>query len=258
MSKTHFAPVAPIWLLEQMAEASPDCIGHYHLLLAHDVLAQQSRFANWADVLRSGFAGLNQKVTIIMDSSVIELGHPLSIHDCIKAGEVVKAEVVVLPDIIGDHQGTMNYVHELEAIVHDSAQKSEFMFVPQGRTVLEYVASLEAIADKDWIQWIGLPRDALQFMDSRGTLISACKLICPNKKIHMLGFSNNILDDFWCCRSQSVFGIDSAVPVRAGLRGVPFRLSVNEYGKRETYWDTRVVLNDLAKENIMQTRIWLS
>jgi hypothetical protein len=258
MTATFFAPVAPIWLLEQLTEEGSDYIGSYHLLLAHDVLAQRDRFANWANDLRSRFSKVGTEVTIIMDSSVIELGHPLEMAECVEAGRVVNADVVVLPDIIGDHKATLDYVYTLEAYIADNTVYSEFMFVPQGRCIEEYVASLECVAYKKWIQWIGLPRDALKFMPSRQALVAACKIVCPDKKIHMLGFSDNLLDDFWCCRSKSVIGIDSAVPVRAGMKNTRFRLSQDDYGKREDYWTNEKPVNHMTIDNISQTRVWLA
>jgi hypothetical protein len=242
-----------------MTDLGSSIVGPYHLLLAHDVIDNEVAFRRWAEELRLLYSaqGKDEEVCIIMDSSVIELGHPMPLEACLDAGMMVRADVVVLPDVIGDAAGTLDFVRQAYNRVRNMGDAPEIMFVPQGKTLAEYVSSIEAVANYEWIQWIGLPRDALQFMKSRMDLLLACQILCPHKKIHMLGFSDNILDDFICCSTGIVHGIDSAVPVRAGMKSIEFKLSVDDYGKREDYWHNEKPITPTAVRNITNVRRWL-
>jgi hypothetical protein len=87
--------------------------------------------------------------------------------------------------------------------------------------------------------------------------------------IHLLGFSDNILDDVACARMQIVKGIDSAVPIRAGLKGMDIRNAIHDrewstaLGPRGGFWDTpveemrRMVNAQLVWHNIDQYREWI-
>jgi hypothetical protein len=248
-----FAPVAPLALLNVLTRRQ--LIGDYHLLLAHEILADPDGWKTWAGNLREVLWPM--KPTLIMDSSVIELGHPLPTDDIIKAARIIEATVIVLPDIIGDSLATIKYISELETsnAFRQNTYGFEFMFVPQGRSLREYIASIEFISRRDWVTWIGLPRDALKFdgINSREQLIFPCKVMCPSKKIHLLGFSDDVMDDFMCCAHAQVFGMDSAVPIRAGQRDIQFQLSNSDYGKRGDYFK-ETMLKHQTVWNLKYTR----
>lgn len=249
MHKISFAPVAPVALLHSMLRHSAKLCGPYHLLLAHDVLEHKDEFEYWRRELDKFHGGF---VNIIMDSSVIELGAPVSIETILEAAEIVWAKTVVLPDIIGSAEETDTLV--VEALQHPYIKKYETMYVPQGKTWEEYVMSLEKAAKYGWGTQIGLPRDAHKFVPSRAPLAHISAITNPYKKIHLLGFSNsNVADDFITSRQPGVVGIDSAVPVRAGQRGIEFRVSVSDYGQRGDYW-SEISLHPQAADNIQYVR----
>lgn len=268
MHSPKFAPVAPLPVLRKMTELGRDVVGDYHLLLAHDVLANETSWASWSQDLFTlqRVAGLADPI-IIMDSSVIELGEPLDTASVIRAANVVNANVICLPDVIGDSAATKAFIRDFQnqmktcddAMELHNLTKLEYMFVPQGGRFEEYIDSIEFIADFDFIQWIGLPRDALALgVRSRRDLIDAVNLICPNKKIHLLGFSDNLMDDVLSARhAPNVMGIDSAVPIRAGLNHIRLKLSKGDYGKRGDYW-SRGDLTRTALENLRYFRELLS
>lgn len=245
---TKFAPVAPLALLQEMLERQ--IVGDYHLLLAHEIIANPKGWRQWARDIRSAF--WPRTPTLIMDSSVIELGMPMEMEAIMQATAIVQADVVVLPDIIGDPLGTIQLVDQFEHIMHAQVNLRpgmEFMYVPQGKNLDEYISSIEYISKRDWITWVGLPRDALKFEGilSREQLIQPCMGLVPDKKIHLLGFSDNVLDDFMCCAYPQVVGIDSAVPTRAGQRGIQFSVANSDYGKRGDYF---------AETKLTQQAVW--
>jgi hypothetical protein len=243
-----FAPVGPLGTMNYLLEKGVPVVGDYHLLLAHEVLANQAGWNLWANQVRIAHdrCGLSEP-TFIMDTSVIELGMPMTANEILRAARTIRAQVLVLPDIIGDKEATHSQVEDYFTMldtVDDEHIPLYHMFVPQGTSLPEYLDSLEwACQATDLINWIGLPRDALQFdgITSRRTLIDACSVIMPGVPIHLLGMSDNILDDVLSCRhSPVIMGLDSAVPIRAGLKHMQLKLSVNDYGKRGNYWDTIV------------------
>ena len=195
--KCRFAPVAPVALLQEMIKWGEQVVGPYHLLLAHDVLANRDAFADWAKELRASITKsfISGYVDIIMDSSVIELGAPVSIDTILEAAEVVDATTIVLPDIIGDQEAT----HELvaSALERKDVTRYKTMFVPQGKTIEEYVASLEVAALFNWGTCIGLPRDAHEYEVPRRDLALVSRMLMPDRPIHLLGFSNHdLIEDF--------------------------------------------------------------
>lgn len=255
--RTKYAPVAPLTLLQEMIHQR--IVGDYHLLLAHEILNNPTSWKEWGCELREFL--WPQSPVIIMDSSVIELGKPLPMLDIMEATRIVGANVVVLPDVIGDALATINLVQAFEEEFVKRAVYTgiEFMYVPQGKSLDEYVKSLEYITHRDWITWIGLPRDALKFdgIHSREQLIYPSKILCRGKKIHLLGFSDDVMDDFMCCAHPEVIGIDSAVPIRAGQRGQPFQLSNSDYGLRGGYFH-ETKLTQQAVYNLKYVRYLLS
>jgi hypothetical protein len=200
---------------------------------------------------------------IIMDSSVIELGQPMGMDDILDAAAVVKADCIVLPDIIGDQQGTNKLVEEFADQVHNLDTKGNcsfsdysYMFVPQGKSLPEYTASLEFASQFDFITWVGLPRDALKFdVSSRRQLIDITNVLMPECCIHLLGFSDDLMDDVLSSKyAPNVVGIDSAVPVRAGQRHIELMLSRGDYGKRKDFWDNPGELTRQAIINCQRFR----
>lgn len=258
-----FAPVAPLALMNEMLDKGREVIGNYHLLLAHDVLANEDGWSLWAEELRASFASVfGESPTIIMDNSVIELGTPAPMEDIVRAAKIVDADVVVFPDVIGDAKATQQLItsfiaqlDSLDSVDYFDAQNWEYMFVPQGTCLTEYIESMEFAVSTGIISWLGLPRDALKHgCSSRTQLIDAASLVAPHMKIHLLGFSDDLVDDFKSVHYHpNVVGIDSAVPVRAGQNGIEFRLSQSDYGKRGNYWE-HSTLSNLAIANIARTR----
>lgn len=259
MMTPKFAPVGPLLVMRALLNEGPSVVGDYHLLLAHEVLADPTGWRGWVNALRDAhrFAGLKAPL-VIMDNSIIELGHDIPMKDIMQATMSIAADVVVLPDIIGEQDATNNILLEyaLNGIgQYDEEKLPQHMFVPQGQCLSQYVESIEFASTFEFIDWIGLPRDALEFdVPSRRALIDAVEVIMPYANIHLLGMSNDPLEDVLSCRfSAQVRGIDSAVPIRAGLKGMPICLANGDYGERGNYWEAKGI-NLQAVTNLQYMR----
>lgn len=265
----QFAPVMPMSVFRALGAICPSpqdyakVLGNYHLLLAHDVLkSEQSAFeyGQSFDFLRNLYAGM--PFEIIMDNSVVELGTAATLKNTIGAAQIVKATVAVIPDALEQAEGT---IRQLEMSLHDLSKVSisptnpmpKLMFVPQGKSFKEFVWCLEEASKYSMIDWIGIPRLAVKHLGTRLGLIQATRMIFPKADIHLLGFSDNIFDDLVCAASAGIAGIDSAVPIRAGLSLIPFKISQDDYGKRGDYWDAPFLEADrlqMAAQNMTKVR----
>lgn len=251
-----FAPVAPIQLLERLWEYECEqeheqiVLGPYHLLLAHDVMEsddKKERFKNLFEDVRDCYP--THGVNIIMDNSVIELGGAVDMKWVMEAARVATANVVVIPDEMHNADATIDKLAQtIGSLTPEELQKFEFMFVPQGTTIQEFVRCIEAVQRfRPHITWLGIPRLAVGHLGSRRQLLEVAKQICAADimhedapmSFHLLGFSDDVVDDIYCAGLGIAEGIDSAVPVRCGQKGEQFRLSRSDYGKRETYWIDR-------------------
>lgn len=231
-----FAPVAPLEVVHILEEQ--EALGDYHLLLAHDVLANRREYEDT-------FA--NKKYTIIMDNSLIELGYPLPMKETLEAANIVGAQYFVLPDVLGDYHLTMTAtvqaLKEFDAIYCQKTFKESLELpspvpVIQGANLEEMIKFIRTIDDMNtgYIEMLCVPRVIANQLGTRRDVVAACSNMGYN--VHLLGFSDHKLDDIACARMPNVNGIDSAEPVRLGLKG--FNMSLDfpkEPGPRLSYWD---------------------
>lgn len=232
-----FAPVAP---LAVAAELMPDELGDYHLLLAHDVLKypQTYRRIYHPEVLGKG-------TTTIMDNSLIELGEAVPMEKVLEAANIVGAQFLVFSDRLKDLVWTLEATKaDLAAYKRISDQHfsgtpqtlPKPMAVVQGSNMVEINYCIHTYREMGF-EAIAIPRVLTEVAGSRVPIIyEAVEL--GFEYIHLLGFSDNFRDDVVSASLPGVMGIDSAVPVRMGLKGI--KISMDNYidpGKRGDYWD---------------------
>lgn len=245
---TRYAPVCPLPLLKDLFAKSAGYHGSYHLLLAHDVLANQGAYAEHFENMRDYFG---RRFVVLMDNSIVELGNAVNMEQVEIAGAVVGADVLILPDVMGNGKETLAM---FKSIVPTLNGNFGYMAVPQGPTIGEFAACLEEYARWHSVSWVGIPRIATQQLGSRQKLIALAKLIKPDWHVHLLGFSDNVVDDMLCANLDGIMGIDSAVPVRAGQKGLRFNLANSDYGKRGDYWEA-TEYTQTALDNIRYVRM---
>lgn len=241
-----FAPVCPIHIYEYLADCGEQFIGNYFLLLAHDVLANQKRYANF-------FKG--RDCTIIMDNSVIELGDACDAKTLVEAAETVDATCFAIPDVLQDGQATYSradtFFQEYKGM--QTSKRFELMYIPQGKNLADYVNCLESGLNSfgEMIDWIGVARNTTgRILPSRNKVMSIVWAMLVRKhlmsgwplaKIHLLGFSADMQDDIQVCLDWAgyVEGIDSAVPLR--MPHITTRHSMIDPGPRGDWWETTQV-----------------
>lgn len=216
----NFAPVAGIDVLEQLAET--DHLGNYLLLLAHDIVEYPDRYRTLVSNARKRYS----KVFIIVDNSTVELGASMPARYLCVAAQTVNAHCIVLPDIIGDAEGTVRAsINGAQALTREGNLHGAYMVVPQGRNVPELYWCIQHLSAIPGVAYWGVPRAIANKLGSREVLkaiLSYDYVGTIGPCIHMLGMSRNIFDDLWCATYPNVMGIDSANPLVMGLEHKQF------------------------------------
>lgn len=242
----EFAPVAPIALLRQLDKAG--VAGHYHLLLAHEV--QRSPYAHqnfWETEDHRDDA-------VILDNSVIELGVPMPLGVMLALkGLLPQNTVLVLPDIIGDSHETLMWAKAVLSSAKSSGPAG-FLGVAQGSTIDQVWDCAVKMYHDLGLRYISVPRHLTTKLGTRTEITQAILNELPEVKLHLLGFSDDILDDMQSATIPGVLGIDSAVPVWAAdpLTSMSFP------GKRPVNFMDWTELPMHAVDNVKRVRAWLN
>lgn len=265
----RFAPVMPVVPSTQIDD---QLFGNYHLLLAHDVVAHPKEYARRFEFLEGAKATLRvpelgsaKEPVVIMDNSVIELGKPVDIDMIREAASIVPAtSCVVMPDVLFDRQATVRAIRNFINDWIAPLDGIELMAVPQGKDFNEWLWCLDDIVNLPefrYISWIAAPKLIMkEFRTSRIDAVDAINLATGGQiNIHLLGFSHNIFDDIrTAALGANVRGIDSAVPVRLGLRDdTRISLAMQGYPGRGDWWNKPGSNFKQAEDNIQLVHQWL-
>ena len=243
-----FAPIVPPQHLEELQKQN--IFGNYHLLLAHEVIKYESFYAE---------AFEDFKGTVIMDNSTVELGEPVKLKDMKRACEIVPATYVVLPDVLNDPKKTlaMHKEHYKDYAKLTPREDLGLMCVPQGTDEESLYACIRTMLSSPF-GLMGISRSMTRYGVRREDVAA---FILSQKKLtylHMLGCSDNLLDDIVAARMPNVMGIDSSLPYLQGVHRKEFTLDhpfMRMYRKEDTWgqqpWNQRV------GTFITQMRKWL-
>lgn len=240
----RFCPVAPPRILREMSHAGPS-----HLILAHDIVRTPEEYDE--------YFGRPIFNTIILDNSVAELGASVDVKVIHEAAKVSHANVVVLPDVYYEGKATVDACREaLDAWPSPLFNNREVMYVPQGHNFEEWARSAQELADDDRVHWWGIPRNMVTYHGTRRLGIDIAHMLNPKRKIHLLGFSDSIIDDLWCARQPQVTSIDSAVPLRIASINIPLVLDLGELPKRGKWFEEATYLPSMDY-NVEKVRQWI-
>jgi hypothetical protein len=234
-----FAPVGPSWLYMGMRTAG--YIPENVLLLAHDVVKNEHAY-------REEFSYPEWNNTnIIMDNSVIETGGAVDADMVFTAAQIVNADVVVLPDVLGDREKSLKTTLDAWPTWYWKFRNYQKMVVIQGESMIDWLESCETLARETDPDWIAVPRVAQMSPDgdvgvaNRSDLVCYAAAIfeaeCKHPKIHLLGFSDYIHQDLMAASYSFVNSIDSAVPLRQATLGIK-NLITGDPGPRGDWFDT--------------------
>jgi hypothetical protein len=249
----QFAPVAPLRVLAQLEDSELGA-GNYHLVIVNEVANDIFRYAAFFNTLRAKHGPID----IILDNGVVETGTAAAAGMMAAIGRAIGSYIHVLPDVLGDMKSTIRATQEARKLYED-VSPFKFMGVAQGSTFDEFLECAREI--NGYVDFLAVPRLAVGKVGSRVELVRAIAQF--DKPIHLLGFSDNIQDDFQAVHaSDLVMGIDSAMPIWMGQNG----FKVADWGNPEVshprsrpdgYWRDEVV-NTRVLANIRKVRSWLN
>lgn len=262
-----FAPVAPIQILQAM---NPLLFGDYHLFLAHHTAENTEAFRDMI-YERTASRPYSNELTIIMDNSIVELGGAVDdkmIYEaCNACCDRAIAQIRIIP-CLPDVMGSMSETKELSVEAYSRWNQmgmndicgSGYMIVSQSenkRDLIDFMNYffIDHIEKYRNITWIGIPRFMLkQGWESRKWAIRYIRMVAPHLKIHLLGFSDDLIADMFDAREAGVFGIDSAVPVRYDDMLTPDTFVPS----RDPEWMKTGKLTSHGSANIQRVRRWIS
>lgn len=274
----RFAPVVPTSMalaLQGDSSADLDHLGGYHLLLAHDILDKPKEYQRIYNPIRSRWSDS----FIILDNSIIELGAPMGIKDLLAASKILKPDCIVIPDVMGRGQETREeatkFVRQyVQAATESGDDVPSLMGVLQGDNVEDVMDTLLTFYTLPLVEYIGIPRILTKMHGSRMPVLlemtrspaTIRTKLHSFKGFHLLGFSDDILDDVTCARIPWIQGIDSNVPVRAAAKGIQVSLDdvgpegwSEKTGPRGDFWEQKLNEDQLAqaKVNLELYRGWI-
>jgi hypothetical protein len=237
-----------------------------HLTLAHDIVLEK----NWK-TYENLFSKRRPGSHVILDNSVVELGKAVDLKMVVEAAKIIKPSCVVLPDAYLDAEQTIENCKEALGTWPEAFRglsiagegPMPLMFLPQGRSRNDFLRCAQEFKDTPAIQWWGVPRNVVEYHGTRRWAIEVCHYLNAHRKIHMFGFSDNLMDDIISgCGTGAVWSIDSAVPVRCDYAKVRF-LPTTVMPPRGDWWEkgqyTPQVQQDyLTARRVFQGAGWLS
>lgn len=253
---SRFAPIAPLHIMKELYECGQ--LGTYHLLLAHEVAAQPDQYRDMMALASQD----DRDFTVIMDNGVVELGKPVPPEVMAAACEAVPPNLIVLPDKVGDMVETIDLIRKWREMYGKLAKDvgAELMGVAQGNSVGEVIRCVFEINDSNRIETWGVPRWITNKIGSR-MIVTIELIVNHNVQVHLLGFSDNLVDDVACARVPGVIGIDSSVPTLLG--GMPNKLiSLDNYKRMyrnrhsEEMWNN-MKWNTHIADNVRRIRKWI-
>jgi hypothetical protein len=195
---------------------------------------------------------------MILDNGAFEKGESIPLDEYLNLVRVLKPNVLVLPDTVGDYASTVRASREfLQNVVPahtDVFLDVEFMAVLQGSTISEYLLMLDWIAEMgSKVSLIGIPYH----------LVNRPKFIrkhnvdkwCQehNKRIHILGLPNpfevrDLVD------IPEVVTVDTSLPVLSAQHGFLFKELRWKSAKLDLSTEVSSFVHSYATDNIQVLR----
>ena len=214
-----FAPIVPNNKLDIVKNGFS-----YYLCLAHRVLISEE-YKNFYRQLS------DLDITVIMDNSVAELGHPLSDSDLLQAVYEVQPTYIVLPDWPYNFEDTYGYLKEesgyfkeqVEAVMEPD-RVIEYMICPHVDIAAEpkdMAEGMRKMLKLGGFSLMGICKDYEMMgfgrgINGRASIVSIVADSLKDVKIHMLGIHKNPMGEIksWREHSDKISGFDSGIPYR--------------------------------------------
>ncbi len=207
----------------------------YHLALAHLVLDPDN--SDYASFMRNRS---DRGDFVILDNSLIELGHAMPIADMVRAAAICCVSEIVLPDAFMDGESTVKLVKQaLIELKENHLEKTwnaklpfRCMAVVQGINMASWFDCLDEILHMDnCITTIGIPKNINMFVEDSGVgrtyvlhkiVEKEYHLKYPWIQWHMLGVWDNPIELQEASRFRWIRGCDTSIAWTCAQLGLAF------------------------------------
>lgn len=186
----------------------------------------------------------------------------VSSRDLIEMADYIKADEIVVPDVLGDCDGTINLARDFQrrAEVHPEFR---YMGVLQGRNLAEILKCFNGLRFLDYITIFGLPRIMGQISKTERYIFAehiGNHFDDTSYEFHCLGTAMWVREVVLLAECMSVRGIDTAAPIKMALDGIELR-TARKYevqAHRDGYFEATPdqTTIDLVHENIDTYMSW--
>jgi hypothetical protein len=205
-----FAPIVPV-------EFDPASDSDFHLILAHEIVAEPEKRDYYKAAVTLGHE-------IILDNSVIELGHAVDPEMLEEAWSHFPSAWLVAPDAIADMEETIKLTDAFSIWMNQKYpdRNHKLMIVPQGETIDEWLTCLghQLDAFEGYSLRVGIGRFAEDKIEGGREALYNAALGSFNGTFHLLGIQHNVAEVDWAIGNGRVVGCDSSLPVRAAMEDI--------------------------------------
>jgi len=193
----------------------------------------------------------------ILDNSAYELKKSIPVNQLCDIAEEIKADVIVVPDVVGNAVETLKMTEEFykEFTKRPNLRKVKTMIVPQGINYSEYLMCYYKMKEFPY-SMVGVayyvPDSTSDLEDLRFKKVQSIVNVELDKKIHLLGLHRPcFLYEYK--KYLSIESIDTSVPVVLATYGKEFTDKSSKEKRPSSFFDLRLNKEqlNLAKKNIM-------
>lgn len=233
--------ITPVSLLYTTSECD------YHLVLPQPL----RRYSGYYTFYKSAYGYK------ILDNGEAE-GLPTDPAVLFAMAQMIQANEIVIPDVIGNSELTMKRLREFAPLA-EAHPEFKYMGVLQGDDRLSVRRCMDALIECPYVHTIGVPKH-LSKLTNRVTLVRALEAD-SDKEIHMLGCAPHALHEVrTLAETTRARGIDTSLPTFAALWGFDIkRDNVDGAYRPDDYWDMTAVTKEektLVRRNHKTFRKW--
>lgn len=179
----HFAPIAPVKYLGQL-DNSPVVMALTHLCDNEEYVAYYKKKSD-------------NGAFVMLDNSIIELGHAVSVEELLAAAEKIGAHEIIIPDSFKDAEGTLVLAEKYYTEVRKKFE-GRIMAVAHGNSALEWANCAKTLI-KMGVDTIGVPKVMTSIIGPHGRFecmkqLKKMKGITSAVEFHFLGIWSDILE----------------------------------------------------------------
>lgn len=177
----------------------------------------------------------------ILDNGAAE-SELCSFEELISLAHDLEVDEVVIPDVLGDHNRTVELLHDFKPYAKANS-KFKYMGVVQGRSHGEVAQCIMQYAHNDFVSVVALPRVLCRMPDFtkfvRFTLTEFIQDLpeCDRLELHILGSSMWTKEVLLLADKDRIRSMDTCMPIVLGAQGAHLEKNPMYTGRYAHYFD---------------------